>query len=164
MTANRVPGLGGWLRRNSRRAIGLVLAPGLVILAFDAGVGHFAEKAGSNPLQYVPVFYGVIGGVLLLVTCVFKFSRRLFAISMRVIGGVSVLVGAVGTVYHVIGLVGDIQDKGFDAEGLEKALNEAPPTFAPMAFVGLGVILWMLASRNVLIRFRLPKRPKASVL
>ncbi|WP_309891921.1 hypothetical protein [Archangium sp.] len=89
-----------WARRHSREAVALALAPGLVALAFDAAISHWAGKDFDNRLQAVPVVYGVVGFVLMTLVCI-PSSRTLFAWTARLVGGAGVVIGLVGTVVHL---------------------------------------------------------------
>jgi hypothetical protein len=163
----KAKGLGPWISRNTRRLIGFALAPSLIGLAFEAGIGHYAgsSKAGSNDLQIVPVYFGIGGGLLALVLCFLKPAA--FRIGMKVTGLISFVVGVLGVALHVWAFIEDLIDKkvfqetGSDLwDALETAFGAAPPAFAPGAFTMVGLLLYVLGSKNALIRLRLPpKRP-----
>jgi hypothetical protein len=155
--------LRSWIGRNTRRVIALALAPGLLGLAFEAGVGHFAgdSKAGAKDAQYFPVYFGMAGFLILVIGCLIP-KRKIFNTILRVVGALSFVMGLLGTYYHLASFIEDLADKTIDSDVLQDALGSAPPAFAPMAFALFGVILWALASKNVLLRFRVPggKRKK----
>jgi hypothetical protein len=142
-----------WVRFNSRKALALVLAPGLVALAFDSAVSHWAGKDFDNRLQAVPVVYGLVGFLLLTAMCIPK-SRKVFAWTARLVGGAGVLVGLVGTYIHAAALLEELAGD-YSAANLEGALSVAPPLLAPLSFAGLGAALFMLPSAKLLLRLRL---------
>jgi hypothetical protein len=146
-----------WLGPNTRRLIGLLLAPGLLGLAFEAGVGHFAGKAGAKDAQILPVYFGIGAFLVLFIGCLIP-KRKINNVVLRVVGALSIAMGLLGTYFHLVAFVEELLGKTIDADVLEDALNSAPPAFAPMAFTMFGVILWALASKNVLLRLRLPRR------
>jgi hypothetical protein len=146
-----------WARRHSREAVALALSPGLIALAFDAAVAHWAGKDFDNRLQAVPVVYGVVGFVLMTLVCI-PSSRALFAWTARLVGGAGVVIGLVGTVVHLRALLGDLQGQ-YTAASLEGALSVAPPLLAPFGFVGVGAVLFLLPSARLLLRLRVGNPP-----
>ncbi len=152
-----------WVRRNTRRLICLALAPGLVSLAFEAYVGHYAgtTKSGASAWQPVPIWFGLGGAVLLLALCALKPAA--FRVGVRVVGVIALVIGLVGVGFHVWSFVADVVDKGLLGmsgeefyDELDTSLGVAPPAFAPGAFALVGLILYALGSRSVLLRWRLP--------
>ena len=153
-----------WIRRHTRRLLCFALAPGLVSLAFEAYVGHYAgtTKSGASEWQPVPIWFGIGGFVILMALCVMK--PAVFRVGVRVVGLASLAVGVAGLGFHVWSFVADIMSKGlFGMQGeefmdeLDTALGVAPPAFAPGAFALMGLMLYALGSRNVLVRLRLPR-------
>ncbi len=131
-----------------KRAAALTVAFGLLTMAFDAGLSHFAGRPLKHPAQLIPVAFGalVIGlaGPLLAGD-----ERRLFH-AARVLAGTAVVMGVVGSAFHVIALCRLLTTGGaVDLSLVGVALSIAPPLFAPGAFVGLGAALWALASPRV---------------
>lgn len=149
-----------WVRRNSRKAIALALAPGLLALAFDAAVAHWAGKDFDNKLQAVPVVYGTLGAVLMTLFCIPR-SRALFAWAARLVGGVGVLVGVTGTVVHILRFFKELGGH-YTASALEGAFSVSPPLLAPLGFAGVGALLALLPSRLVLLRLRVGSPPAPS--
>ncbi|WP_233261747.1 hypothetical protein [Vitiosangium sp. GDMCC 1.1324] len=149
-----------WARRNSRRAIALALAPGLIALAFDAAIAHWAGKDFDNRLQAIPVVHGVAGFFLVLFVCIPR-SRAVFAWTARLVGGTGVLVGLAGTVFHASALLKEL-DGQYTASSLEGAFSVAPPLLAPLGFTGLGALLFLLPSTKLLLRLRVGSPPSAS--
>ena len=141
-----------WARRNTRRAVALALAPGLVMLAVDAGIGHFMGHEIESSLQYVPVIYGGLGFLVLCVV-VWPKVRSPFAWSARILGALGVVVGLAGTFLHLQSLMKEL-DGNYSWPSIEGGLSVAPPVFAPLAFVGVGALLFLLPSTRLMIRFR----------
>lgn len=142
-----------WARRNSRRALALALAPGLVALALDAAIGHWAGKDFDNRLQTIPVAYGLLGFLAVVVASVPR-SRALFAGVARAVGALGVLIGLVGTGLHLQSLLEEMEGQ-YTAASLEGALSVGPPVLAPLAFSALGLVLFFLPSAKLLLRLRL---------
>jgi hypothetical protein len=149
-----------WARRNSRKAVALALAPGLLALAFDAAVAHWAGKDFDNRMQAVPVVHGVVGFVLMTLVCLPK-SRAVFAWTARLVGGSGVVIGLVGTVLHCRELFEELQGQ-YTAASLEGALSVAPPLLAPLGFAGVGAVLFLLPSAKLLLRLRVGSPPSVS--
>lgn len=149
-----------WARRHSREAVALALAPGLVALAFDAAIAHWAGKDFDNRLQAVPVVYGVVGFVLMTLVCI-PSSRALFAWTARLVGGAGVVIGLVGTVVHLRALLEELQGQ-YTAASLEGGFSVAPPLLAPLGFAGVGAVLFLLPSARLLLRLRLGNPPRVS--
>ncbi|ADO70682.1 hypothetical protein [Stigmatella aurantiaca] len=148
-----------WVRRNSRKALALALAPGLVALAFDSAVSHWAGKDFDNRWQAIPVVYGVVGFILLTAMCIPK-SRTVFSWTARLVGGAGVLVGVVGTYIHATAFFKELGGD-YSAANLEGALSVAPPLLAPLSFVGVGALLALLPSAKLLFRLRVGVAPVA---
>jgi hypothetical protein len=142
-----------WARRHSRRAVALAVAPGLVMLAVDAAIGHFAGKDFENALQFVPVIYGLVAFVVLAIV-VWPKTRGPFEWGARILGAMGVVVGLTGTVLHLSALVEELKGE-YSWSSIEGGLSVAPPVFAPLAFAGIGALLFFLPSTRLLIRIRI---------
>ena len=149
-----------WVRRNSRKALALVMAPGLLALAFDAAVAHWASRDFDNRVQAIPVVYGVVGALLLVAVCVPR-SRAVFAWTARLLGAAGVLVGLAGTGLHFVKFIAELEGK-FSAASIEGALGSAPPLLAPLGFAGVGALLFFLPSARLLLRLRVGTPARAS--
>jgi hypothetical protein len=149
-----------WVRRNSRKAVALALAPGLVALAFDAAIGHWAGKDFDNRIQAIPVLYGLIGFVLMTSVCIPR-SRAVFAWTARLVGGAGVLIGLVGTVLHSLALLEELQGQ-YTLASFEGAFSVAPPLLAPLGFTGVGAVMFLLPSARLLLRLRVGRPPSVS--
>jgi hypothetical protein len=154
-----------WARQNSRRAVALAVAPGLLMLGVDAAISHFAGKDFDNPVQFVPVVYGVVAFVALAIV-VWPKTRGPFAWTARILGVGGVLVGLTGTVLHLSALFEELKGE-YTWPSLEGGLSVAPPMFAPLGFAGIGALLFFLPSARLLIRVRIgkprPSRPREPV-
>jgi hypothetical protein len=142
-----------WARQNSRRVVALAVAPGLLMLAVDAAISHFAGKDFDNPVQFVPVVYGVVAFVALAIV-VWPKTRGPFAWTARILGAAGVLVGITGAVLHLSALFEELKGE-YTWPSLEGALSVAPPMFAPLGFAGIGALLFFLPSARLLIRIRI---------
>jgi hypothetical protein len=141
----------------TKKLLTLGLAPAFFMLALDAAIAHFAGKDVSHQAQWIPVGFGIAGGVGLGLVGLLRSSQRGFQIQRMVwrgIGGLSMAVGGAGMTFHLIPLAKDLADEPFSLAALEGALSVAPPLFAPGAFVALGALLIGLASSRLLVRLR----------
>jgi hypothetical protein len=150
-----------WTRRNTRRAVALALALGLAMLAVDAAIGHFAGKDFDNRLQLIPVIYGALGFVVLLVV-VWPTARAPFAWSARLLGVAGVLVGLAGAGFHLNALLNELEGE-YSWSALEGGLSLAPPVFAPLGFAAIGALLWLLPSPRLLLRLRIGIRGRVRI-
>jgi hypothetical protein len=150
-----------FIRRHTRQLAALAIAPGLLALAFDAGVAHYVGRAGDHPAQSAPIIFGVAGALAVIAGALASKRRRIFAWCVRVVGVASIIVGAAGTLFHGLALFELLVDKGFTWDGVENALYLAPPALAPSAFIGIGVVLWMLGSKSLRLAYRLKHAPAA---
>lgn len=149
-----------WVRRNTRKAVALAIAPGLLLLAVDAWIGHFAGGRGESQIQSAPIVYGVLGMLALLVAALPR-SFRPFAVVARAVGVLGVLVGVGGTALHVKATV-KLLEGDLSWSNVQSVLPDAPPIFAPLAFAGIGAIVYVLASRKLLLRARVGRPETAS--
>lgn len=123
-----------------------LLGVGLVTMAVDAGIAHFAAGTMKHAGQIIPVAFGLVAVTLVCVL----FKERWLTRLARWVGGTAMAVGALGTAYHVAALLRVLTASGsMDSSLLGMALTIAPPLLAPGAFIGLGAALWVLASPRV---------------
>ncbi|HYX90122.1 MAG TPA: hypothetical protein VE782_01065, partial [Myxococcaceae bacterium] len=97
--------------------------------------------------------YGVIAFIALAIV-VWPRTRGPFAWTARIFGASGVLVGLTGTVLHLRALISELKGD-YTWPSLEGGLSVAPPVFAPLAFAGVGALLFFLPSARVLIRIRI---------
>jgi hypothetical protein len=153
-----------YLHRHTRRALALALAPALLLLAVEAAVAHFAGKEAEGPAQWLPVGYGALGAVLVAWAALPRTSRQAFGVGCRVLGAVGALVGLLGLGLHLWALGAELGGE-YSWPALQGALASAPPLFAPAAFIGVGLALWVVGSPRVLIRLRpVEQRPAGEVV
>ena len=131
-----------------KRAAIAGLAFGLVTMAFDAGIAHFAGRPLKHPGQLIPIVFGaVVFGLLAALRSANE--ERLRKVG-RAVAVAAIAVGAIGTGYHALALMRMLATgSGFDSSMLGVAISIAPPLLAPGAFAGLGAALWALASPRV---------------
>ena len=151
------PRMQEWIHHlNAKRGIALGIGPGLLALGADAGISHFA---GGRPMahvaQLVPLCYAPLACGALLGAALPRLSLRWFRLALRLVGIAGALVGAVGSGFHVRALLRLLEGEPLSLENLNAALAVAPPLFAPAAFLGIGVLLAVVASPRVNIRFRM---------
>jgi hypothetical protein len=131
-----------------KRAVIAGLAFGLVTMALDAGVAHFAGRPLKHPAQLVPVLFGAVA-IGLLVSLFEKNEARLLKIA-RVVAGGAIAVGLLGSAYHAMAFMRMLTAGGaVDTNMIGVALSIAPPLLAPGAFAGLGAALLALSSPRV---------------
>ena len=148
-----------WVRRNSARAVALLLAPGLGTLALDAFVEHYAGRNGEDPLQAVPVIYGAAGFFLLALVSLLR-PRAAFVWGARVVGVSGVVTGVWGAALHAKVFFADLDGK-WTMNTVEGALDVAPPLIAPLAFALVGAALVALTWSKLVLRIEIGK-PDAS--
>ena len=152
--------LGRWMNGlGVKRTAALVLGPGFLALGFDAAVEHLAGRADLViPAQYTPVLFAPLACVTLLVVGGLKLNAKVFRTALRILGGLAIAVGTVGTGFHIRGLMRLLEDAPVTFLNLEHALAVAPPLFAPAAFAGVGAVLLLLGIERFALRFTL-RRP-----
>lgn len=114
----------------------------LAILAGDIVLAHSVNNF-RNPAEYVPLYFSADAPLLLLLGMVagrrYK-SREAWRSIGLLVGGLSVLVGLAGVVYHL--------ESSFFRDRTLHSLTYAAPFAAPLAYAGLGFLL--LLNRLVL--------------
>ena len=138
----------------------LALAPGVLAVALDVAIAHFAGREMVNPAQLLPVTVAPAAAIVLLVGAA---KRGWLTRAMRIGGAALAVLGTVGTGFHLRALLRLLTGAGekLTWQGLQAALAVAPPLFAPGAFLGLGVVVLLLASPRVEVGLRSeqPLRP-----
>src|SRR5438874_11099704 len=138
----------------TKRILAMAIGPGLAGLGLDAAISHFAGRSGMVvPPQYVPVLFAPLACVLTMAFAMPKVKAKVFSVAMRSIGAAGIVVGLLGTGFHVRALMRLLEGLPLTWANLEPALAVAPPLFAPGAFAAIGAIVWALGSRKVVIRF-----------
>jgi len=115
----------------------LFVTSNLAVLAGDIVLAH-SENQFRRAAEYIPLYFSAIGPVLLLIVILARW-RWGFRAPWRdvglLVGGISVLVGLAGVVYHL--------QSSFFAERTLRSLTYAAPFAAPLAYTGLGFLLLM---------------------
>lgn len=131
-----------------KRAAIVGLAFGLVTMAFDASIAHFAGRALKHPAQLIPIVFGAV--VVGMIGALLKPNEERLTKIARVVAVAAIAVGTIGTGYHVLALLRMLNTgSGLDSSVLGVAISIAPPLLAPGAFAGLGAALWAIASPRV---------------
>lgn len=139
-------------RLGAKRLAALLIGPGLLAVALDSAIAHFAGKGVTHPAQLIPLAYGAAAFVAMLAVALPRLSASGFSRGLRVLGVASAGVGAAGTFFHLKPLLADLSDEAFSWSSLEGAVALAPPLFAPGAFIAIGGLLWVLASPRLQLR------------
>jgi hypothetical protein len=138
--------------QGAKRFIALAIAPGLLVMGIDGGIAHFAGREMVNPAQLAPAVFGPAAAVALLLLAA-TVSKTLFCRALRAFGILAVMVGLAGTGFHLIALARLLDGSPRTFEALQAAVAVAPPLFAPSGFAALGVILVLLPSQRLSVRF-----------
>ncbi len=144
----RVEGIG------LRRLLAVGLGVGILVMGLDAGIAHFAGRGMKHLGQLVPVVFGPLAFAATLFALKTKRHRARFDHLARIVGGLTAGVGALGTTYHVVAFAAYFAGKAVTVDLVQMALMLAPPLLAPGAFVGLGAVLYGLASHKVTVTMR----------
>ena len=135
----------GW-----KRLIALALAPGFVALAFDVAADHLADQTVEHPAQVAGAVTPVLCALLLLACSLPRLSPQGFRRATWTTAGLSLVTGLVGTWFHVVSVV-ELLEGDYAWGTLLETLTVSPPVFAPLAFVGLAVLLVALGNERVSI-------------
>jgi hypothetical protein len=131
-----------------KRAAMAGLAFGLVTMAFDAGIAHFAGRPLKHPGQLVPVVFGAV--LVGLIGALSKVNVERLSKIARAVALASIAVGVLGSAYHALAVLRMVTTTGgVDLDMVAVAISIGPPLLAPGAFAGLGAALWALASPRV---------------
>ena len=101
----------------------------LAFLALDVYIAH-SVNAFAHWGEWVPVLFAIVGSLSLLVTLFSKSAKRGVGLA---VGGISVVVGVAGLLFHL--------DSRFFAEFTIRSLVYTAPFVAPLSFCGLGLLL-----------------------
>ncbi len=127
------PGL--WWAHDPQLWVEAFVTLNLAILAADIYIAHsvnqFQKRAEFIPLVFSLVAPPLLG--LLIGACWIWKARRPWQIAGYVFGGLSVLVGLGGVLYHL--------DSRFFLDRTLNSLTYAAPFAAPLAYAGLGFLL-----------------------
>jgi hypothetical protein len=113
----------------------LFVAANLAVLAGDIVLAHSVNQF-RNPAEYIPLYFSAGAPFILLVALLAKgrwHSPDAWRDIGFLVGGLSVLVGLAGVIYHL--------QSSFFAERTLRSLTYAAPFAAPLAYAGLGFLL-----------------------
>lgn len=131
---------------NAELLLELFVASNLAVLAGDIILAHSVNQF-RKPAEYIPLWFSA-GAPLLLLAGVVARWRWGFRAAWKdlglFVGGLSVLVGLAGVLYHL--------ESSFFADRTLRSLTYAAPFAAPLAYAGLGFLLIlnrMIAPRSL---------------
>ena len=135
-----------------KRLAMLVLAPGLLSLAFDAAVGHVADATVEHPTQISAIVLPIVGSLVLFGIGLPRVGALWFGRLAAAVGWVLAVTGAAGTFFHVKSFLAQFDEvEAITFELVRESLGVSPPVFAPSAFIGIGALLVLLASPRLRI-------------
>jgi hypothetical protein len=102
----------------------------LAFLALDIFLAHSINEF-AHPAEWIPFWFSILA-TLLLTFALLKGRERLAGF---LVGGVSILVGIVGTLFHL--------ESQFFSQLTIKSLVYTAPFIAPLAYAGLGFLLML---------------------
>ncbi|MEQ9501440.1 MAG: hypothetical protein RIT81_31510 [Deltaproteobacteria bacterium] len=137
-----------------RRWLAVGLGVGVLVMGIDAGIAHFAGRGMKHLGQLVPVVFGPLAFFAMLFALKTRAHRERFDTLARVVGALTAGVGLLGTAYHGIAFARYFAEGPVTNDLVQMALMLAPPLFAPGAFIGLGAVLFGLASHKVTVTMR----------
>lgn len=146
-----------WIRSlDTKRALALMVGPGALALGLDAAISHFAGREMKNPAQLLPLAYGALACVALVAAAMPKVAVQHFRRALRWVGAAGIVVGLVGTGFHLNALWIILRDEPVTMSAIWYALAVAPPVFAPAGFAAIGALVWALANPKVVISLGRP--------
>jgi hypothetical protein len=135
-----------WFQRlSATRKVLLILAPGMLTLAFDAFVPHWSWNNNMMKWnQYPPVIYGLLAFALMGYAGTVNIpSARRIKIN-QFVGVLGIIVGVAGVYFHGISAYEGLEGEELGIKLVGETLKSAPPLFAPAAFAGIGLLLFVL--------------------
>ena len=110
----------------------------LIMLGVDSFLAH-----GLNltilPREWIPIIFGIVGGVVLLFAGVIAVRNRVLASRLAtIVFLLSVVVGVLGSYFHFVR--GTLPSAAPGQQVSVFLLIWAPPIFAPLAFAGIGFL------------------------
>ncbi len=115
----------------------LMVAVNLMFLGLDIYLAHVMDGT-IRPYEWIPIIFGPVAGVMLLIAGVISLRHRTAAIALAVIVlGISIVVGLLGAFFHVQRA---IPPNGLQGDPLLVLLVFAPPVLGPLTFSLVGVL------------------------
>ncbi len=121
-------------RIGPRRCAEWFVVGNIAFLGVDIMLAH-AENAFRRRVEWAPVVFSGVA-TLLLVPMALGWSGRLWRRVEVAVGAAAVLVGVAGLAFHL--------ESGFFQQQTMRDLVYAAPFVAPLAYVGVGLVLLML--------------------
>lgn len=125
-------------RLSPRRAAHLFVVANIAFLGLDIVVAHMANDFAER-VEWAPIVFSVVA-VPLLVPGALGARRPVFAVIDRVIALLSLVVGTAGMVFH-------LESSFFGRQTLHNLVYSAP-FVAPLAYVGVGMLLLLVRSKE----------------
>lgn len=130
---------------SATRKVLLILAPGMLTLAFDAFVPHWSWNNNTMKWnQYPPVIYGVLAFVFMSAAGVLTMPSATRIRINQIVGVCGAIVGVAGIYFHGISAIEGLEGEELGLKIIGTTLKSAPPLFAPAAFAGIGLLLFVL--------------------
>jgi hypothetical protein len=116
----------------------LIAAVNEIFLGIDIYLAHLISGT-IVPREWIPIIFGPVAGLLLLVAGLIALRARLFASTLASLVFLSsILVGALGSFFHIIRAAQPTAPIG-SILSVELLVN-APPFLAPLAFAGVALL------------------------
>lgn len=116
----------------------LIAAVNEIFLGIDIYLAHLISGT-IVPREWIPIIFGPIAGVMLLVAGLIALRNRLFASALASIVFVSsIVVGVMGSYFHIIRAAQPSAPLGSILS--VEMLVDAPPFLAPLAFAGVAIL------------------------
>ncbi len=110
----------------------IFIVSNLAFLGADIALAH-AANAFANPAEWVPIGFSAVAALLLLPGLFRASLRRALRPLAMLVGVASIGVGVAGMLFHL--------ESAFFAAQTLRSLTYAAPFAAPLAYVGLGLLL-----------------------
>lgn len=125
-------------RLTPRRAIHLFAAANLAFLGVDIVIAHLTNHF-ARAAEWAPIVFSAVAAVV-LVPGALGSNRPVVVAVDRLVGAAAVLVGVIGMVLH-------LESSFFERQTLHHLVYSAP-FVAPLAYVGVGLVLLLVRSRE----------------
>ena len=125
-----------WL--SPRRAAHLFVVANIAFLGVDIVIAHMANDFARR-VEWVPIVFSAVATPLLLPGAL-GVERPALAVVDRILAAGSIVVGTAGMVFH-------LGSAFFERQTLHNLVYSAP-FVAPLAYVGVGLLLWLVRSEE----------------